>query len=155
MARPSAPNRPRPVGSSAGGLLGLALAALTGAAPSLAGFDPQVFPPPDTFRSIQLATLACGRENTAASCERARQLADPLLDHPRLPARCKDVLWDIRQQARPEATNSPERRDRIDRAGRDVTVFCRQQVKESEKPRGPEAPQSGGGLNFNLLPGPK
>ena len=61
--------------------------------------DPTLYPPPDTFRSLQLAVLACGRENTAALCEKARLQADPLLDHPRLPSVCKDVLWNIRQKS--------------------------------------------------------
>jgi hypothetical protein len=114
--------------------------------PLLAKLDPGVFPPAETFRTLQLTTLACGRENTAASCDRARALADPLLDHPRLPASCKDTLWEIRQHALVAASNSIERRERIDRAGRDVTVFCRQRATAPPKQENAApAPGTGGG----------
>lgn len=84
------------------------------------------FPPASTFRAIQLETLTCGRDNTSSSCEKARRLADPLLDHPRLSTACKDALWSVRQKAVTAPTNSFERRDPIDKASRDVTSYCRQ-----------------------------
>ena len=96
--------------------------------PLRAEVDPRFFPPAETFRTLQLSTLACGRENTIRDCESARQQADPLLDHPRLPVSCKDVLWTIDQKARVAASNSYERRSEIDQAARDVTVFCRQRA---------------------------
>ncbi|MEB3261005.1 MAG: hypothetical protein VKP63_10300, partial [Cyanobacteriota bacterium] len=77
---------------------------------------PDVFPPASLFRSLQLTTLACGRDNSAERCAEARRQADPLLDHPRLPARCKDVLWSIRNLAVEAPTNSLARRDPIDQA---------------------------------------
>lgn len=124
----------------------LALPLVVGQEPLLAKLDPNVFPPAETFRTLQLTTLACGRENSTVSCDRARALADPLMDHPRLPASCKDVLWDILEHARVAASNSLERRDRIDRAGRDVTVFCRQQpTQPARQEKGPAAPAGGGG----------
>ena len=59
-----------------GGLLALLhLPLQTAAGPKL---DPTVYPPPDTFRQLQLAVLACGRENTAELCGTARLQADPL-----------------------------------------------------------------------------
>lgn len=95
-----------------------------------AGAEPlSLYPPASQFRTLQLITLACGRDNDAASCDKARALADPLLDHPRLSASCKDSLWSIRQKAVAAAANSGERRDAIDRAAKDVTVFCRQPAK--------------------------
>jgi hypothetical protein len=53
------------------------------------------FPSKDELRTIQLKAFDCSRENTAESCERTRALADPLMDHPRLPAACKDAIWDL------------------------------------------------------------
>jgi len=108
-----------------------------------------VFPPPETFRSLRLLTLACGRDNTAEPCDQARAVADPLLDHPRLPASCKDALWEIRQRARVAATNSFKRRDPIDKAAEDVKAFCRQQeVKTTDQKKG--SPQ-GGKSGFSLI----
>ncbi|MEB3200296.1 MAG: hypothetical protein VKK62_07195 [Synechococcaceae cyanobacterium] len=116
------------------------------AAPALAApppLDPLLFPPPETFRTLQLAVLACSRENTAASCEQARRLADPLLDHPRLPTSCKDVLWSIRQKSTTGAPDDYSRRDRIDQLARDATIVCRLQAKA--KPEAPEPGPPGGG----------
>ena len=126
MSRPTALfTRAGQAGRRAGSSLAavVLLAAPAGAEPA------SLYPPSSTFRSLQLTTLACGRDNDAASCDKARAMADPLLDHPRLSATCKDSLWTIRQKAIAATTNSPERRDAIDRAARDVTVFCRQPGK--------------------------
>jgi hypothetical protein len=107
------------------------------------------FPPASTFRSLQLTSLDCARENSSAPCDRARAMADPLLDHPRLSGRCKDVLWDIRQKAKVAVVNSPERREAIDSSARDVTVFCRQQVKvQPQPPTGEAKPPGSGGFGF-------
>ena len=115
------------------------------AAPA-AAFPPDVFPPSSVFRTLQLNTLACGRENTAERCGEARRQADPLLDHPRLPARCKDVLWSIRNLAVEAPINSLARRDPIDQAAAEVTVACRPvlKVKPESKPQG-TAPAGGDG----------
>jgi hypothetical protein len=109
-------------------------------------YPPDVFPPASVFRSLQLTTLACSRENSAERCAEARRLADPLLDHPRLPARCKDVLWSIRNLAVEAPSNSMTRRDPMDQAAAEVTIACRQviKVKPEEKPPGP----GGGQLKF-------
>ena len=129
-------------GAWAGWAALLALACGTGG--SWAGqLSDGTFPPATVFRTLQLITLACGRENTAASCDKARSQADPLLDHPRLSASCKDILWSIRENARTASTNSLERRDRIDRAARDLTVFCRQPTLGSSKPGGSPAGSPG------------
>lgn len=99
-------------------------------------FNPTVFPPVELFRQLQLDTLACGRENTAATCNKARGVADPLLDHPLLPASCKDNLWNIRERAVVSPTNSYERRERLNREAADVTVLC----KPATKPLGSGTP---------------
>ena len=128
-----------------GTLLGALLCA--GAPPLRAAppvtYPPDQFPPASVFRGLQLATLACGRENTAERCAEARLQADPLLDHPRLPARCKDVLWSIRNLAVAAPTNSLTRREPIDQAGAEVTIACRQvlKAKPESKPQGPGAGQ--------------
>lgn len=118
---------------------------LIGPAPGLAGQQPETFPPLQTFRDLQLITLTCSRDNNAASCDKARAIADPLLDHPRLPASCKDVLWSISQQAHPAASNSESRRDGIDRSAKDLTVFCKPLYKPTDKSDGKSAKPAGGG----------
>ncbi|MEY4353744.1 MAG: hypothetical protein RLZZ609_1985 [Cyanobacteriota bacterium] len=107
-------------------------------------YRPDVYPPSEVFRRLQLTTLACSRENAAERCDEARRLADPLLDHPLLPARCKDVLWSIRNLAVAAPANSLARREPIDQSATEVTVACRQltKAKPVEKPQGP----AGGGL---------
>lgn len=121
----------------------LLLAAPVGAAPD------SLYPPASQFRSLQLITLACGRDNDTASCNKARAMADPLLDHIRLSATCKDSLWAIRQKAVAAPANSPERRDAIDRAAKDVTVFCRQPNRPASSSSG-----SSGGAAFSA-PAPR
>ena len=105
------------------------------------------FPPSADFSSLQLITLACSRENTAEPCDKARNLANPLLDHPRLPASCKDTLWTIRQRSEVAASNSFERRESIDRAARSLTAVCRQQLPTT-KPAACAATRPQEGLNL-------
>ena len=107
--------------------------------------EPELFPPAEVFRQLQLQTLACGRENLPSPCEQARNQADGLLDHPRLPALCKDTLWSIRQQAQVAAVNSLERRDPIDRAARDLPLLCRQKLRPASKPEENRPNGAGGG----------
>jgi hypothetical protein len=131
------------------GLLGLALPAVLALlpAPALRAAEAP-YPPETSFREVQLRTLTCGRDNTAASCDQARRLADPLLDHPRLSTSCKDALWSVRQRAVVAPLNSPERRDPIDKASRDVIAYCRQPYRaDSSKPV--EIP---GGKPFSFKP---
>jgi hypothetical protein len=103
------------------------------------------FPSSELFRNLQLTTLACGRENSNAPCEQARSQADRLLDHPRLPALCKDTLWTVRQKARVASANSLERREAIDQAARDLPLLCRQKVQPASRPEEQRPPGSGGG----------
>jgi hypothetical protein len=135
----------------------MALAFTAALAPQLVGgalqaappatYPPEVFPPVSVFRTLQLTTLACGRENTAASCGDARRQADPLLDHPRLPARCKDVLWSIRNLAVDAPSNSMARREPIDQAANEVTIACRQVIKAKPEVK-PQGAGGGGLLKF-------
>jgi hypothetical protein len=96
---------------------------------------------------VQLAALACARENSPESCNKTKQLGDPLLDHPRLPANCKDLIWLILDQAKPAATNSFSRREAISKPAEQLLLVCR----SSEKPEATTAPQAkpkAGGINF-------
>jgi hypothetical protein len=133
-----------------------ALAPHLGGGPVQAGppapYPPDVFPPATVFRTLQLTTLACGRENSADRCAEARRQADPLLDHPRLPARCKDVLWSIRNLAVDAPSNSMSRRDPIDQAAGEVTVACRPVLKAKPDAK-PQNTGEGGQLKFGGVTG--
>ena len=116
-------------------LLGQALAAtclLTAPlarAQSTVKLDASVFPPQQVFRELQLQTMACGRDNSTKACDEARGLADPLLDHPRLPASCKDTLWNIRERSVVARKNSYERREALNRDATDVIALCKPAIK--------------------------
>jgi hypothetical protein len=71
---------PRHLRASLPHLALLASLPLLGDSPLRAAPEPPPFPPSAEFRSLQLITLACSRENTAESCDKARSLANPLLD---------------------------------------------------------------------------
>ncbi len=105
---------------------GLTAALASGLAPGPAFAAEAPYPPATTFREVQLTTFSCGRDNTPSDCDKARRLADPLLDNPRLSTACKDALWSVRQLSVVAPQNSPERRDPIDKASRDVAAYCRQ-----------------------------
>lgn len=148
-----APARSRVVSRTAlwAGLLGVfSTAALLAPTAALAKDPP--LPSPEQLRQLQLLTLACGRDNAAAPCEQARAMADPLLDHPRLGGTCKDTLWTIREHAVVATSNSFERRQRLNRAGSDVTIFCRPQ----SQPVRPSSSDNKDGGNqrrgFGLIP---
>ena len=125
----------------------LGLAAPLQAAPK----DPP-YPSMEQLREIQLNTFICGRENTAESCAKARTLADPLMDHPRLGATCKDAIWTIRERAKPAATNTFERREALNRAGQDLIPFCKQQTRSVAPSKTDSKPQEKKG-GFGLIPG--
>ena len=105
---------------------GLTAGLASGLAPTPAFAAEAPYPPATTFREVQLTAFSCGRDNTQADCDKARRLADPLLDHPRLSTACKDALWSVRQLSVVTPQNSPARRDPIDKASRDVAAYCRQ-----------------------------
>jgi hypothetical protein len=151
----SRPTTPYTHAGQAGRRAGSAFAAVVLLAAPAGAQTASLYPPASTFRSLQLTTLACGRDNDVASCDKARAMADPLLDHPRLSATCKDSLWTIRQKAIAATTNSPERRDAIDRAAKDVTVFCRQPDRPATTGSGSGSPGSGGGSPSFSAPAPR
>ena len=105
------------------------------------------FPSPDSLRQVQLAALACARENSSESCNRAKQLGDPLLDHPRLTANCKDLIWEMLAKAQPATSNSFSRRQAISDPAERLLLVCRSNEKpETAEP--PAAQPSSGGINF-------
>ena len=105
------------------------------------------FPTQESLRDVQLAALACARENTAESCNKAKQLGDPMLDHPRLPANCKDLIWLMLEKAQPAATNSFNRREAISKPAEQLLLVCRSSDKP-EATTAPEAKPKAGGINF-------
>ena len=102
-----------------------------------AKLDMGVFPPSQLFRELQLSTIACGRENKAEPCDKARTMADPLMDHPKLSGSCKDSLWSIRERAVVAAKNTYQRRETLNRDSTDLIALC----KPATKPVGSGAPQ--------------
>lgn len=141
MAVPAAPGSARRLALA----LTLLLLQTSGGALRAAPADPP-YPSSSSLRKLQLTTLDCGRDNAAPACDQARAGADGLLDHPRLPGRCKDILWTIRQKATVAPANSLERREPIDAAAREVVVACRQLNRPAPKSEGkPAAPKPGGG----------
>ena len=85
------------------------------------------YPTLDELREIQLAALDCGRENQSSFCDKARRMADPLMDNPKLAASCKDAVWSILQQAKVAPQNSYERRDQLNKSSSELLVFCKKQ----------------------------
>ena len=106
--------------------------------PAQAAGKPPTWPNKDQLRAIQSAAFDCSRENTKDTCDRARSLADPLMDHPLLPGVCKDVAWSLLEQARVAPTNDYKRRDAIDEPARRITRICAKPAKP-KKPK-PVAP---------------
>ena len=125
--------------------IGLLIAA---AAPAAIAAPYVAFPSQESLREVQLAALSCARENSAPSCANARRLADPLLDHPRLPTGCKDHLWAIRQKAEPAATNTFARREAISQPAQLLLLACRSGEKPPEPAATPAPGAAGGGLKF-------
>ena len=133
--RRTAPLASLGLGLTAGLTLATGLTASLGAVPAFAADLP--YPPATTFREVQLTAFNCGRDNTPTTCDKARRLADPLLDNPRLSTACKDALWSVRQLSVAAPLNGPERRDPIDKASRDVAAYCRQPyVADTAQPTG-------------------
>ena len=108
--------------------------------PLLAAEQDAPYPSSTLFRRLQLDVLDCGRENTSTSCDAARQVADPLLDHPRLPASCKDLLWSIRENAVVAPTNSFNRREALNRAAGDLMPVCRERAPVTPAATPPDQP---------------
>ncbi len=110
------------------------------------------FPSEARLREVQLAALACARENSAEACSRSRGLADPLLDHPRLPASCKDLLWSLRERSTPAPANSYERREALVAPAQSLLAVCRSREKPPE-PAPSAAPVGGPGGPIRLNSG--
>ena len=110
-------------------LLLLALAAPLQAAPTNVPWPNQ-----DVLKTLQKEAFLCSLKNNPDQCDPARQRADELMDHPRLPAICKDVLWSLVGKAHVATTNSFQRRDSIDQPARRLIGVCSEPVKPSQKP---------------------
>lgn len=119
---------------------------LLGSMPLVAAPQAPTYPSTEQFRRLQLDVLDCGRDNNPSSCDAARQVADPLLDHPRLPASCKDLLWTIRERAVVAPSNSFNRRERLNRAAAEIMPLCRQ--RDAVKPAAKPEEQKGPSLRF-------
>ncbi|QVL53297.1 MAG: hypothetical protein KFB97_02510 [Cyanobium sp. M30B3] len=148
-ARSARPRRPPAAPGLRLALTSLALGALVQTSPGQARQQDPPFPSEQELRELQQLVFACGRENSSGPCGQARRRADPLLDHPRLPGSCKDVLWQIGQQAVVAGTNSFSRRDQLDRLGLDLVKLC-QQRRPQPAPTSPGP----GGANRRPMFGP-
>lgn len=104
------------------------------AAPLQAASTYVPWPDQDGFKTLQKEAFLCSLNNSPDQCERVRQRADELMDHPRLPAVCKDVLWSLVGEARVAAANSFQRRDAIDQPARRLIGVCSEPSKPSQKP---------------------
>jgi hypothetical protein len=114
------------------------------APPATARETPPVYPSTEALRQVQLAGLACSRENTPDSCSKARTLADPLMDNPLLPAFCKDAVWEMLQKAQPAATNTYQRREELNRASDRLLRSCqRQPPRPKPEAAGGQSPGQG------------
>ena len=103
------------------------------ASPVIAAEPDEPWPSKDQLRSIEQAAYACSRENSAEACEGLRQLADPLMDHSRLPGLCKDVLWSLMGEAKVASTNDFRRQDAITNTARRIPRVCAEPVIKKEK----------------------
>ena len=109
------------------------------ASPVIAAEPDEPWPSKDQLRSIEQAAYACSRENSAEACEGLRQLADPLMDHSRLPGLCKDVLWSLMGEAKVASTNDFSRQDAITNTARRIQRVCAEPVMKKEKPKSRQA----------------
>ena len=103
------------------------------AAPLQAASTYVPWPSHDVLKTLQKEAFLCSLKNNPDQCDPARQRADELMDHPRLPAICKDVLWSLVKESRVAATNSFQRRDAIDQPARRLIKVCSEPVKPSKK----------------------
>ena len=111
----------------------LLLLAMAGPAIAAEAFEP--WPSQDLLRSIEQAAYTCSRDNTTEPCVRVRQLADPLMDHSRLPGLCKDLLWSLMDEAKVASSNDFRRKDSITNTARRIPRACAEPVKKKEKPK--------------------
>ena len=116
--------------------IGLVLAL---AAPATAMEPYEPWPSKDQLRSIEQGAYTCSRVNSTEACARVRQLADPLMDHSRLPGLCKDVLWTLMDEANVANTNDFRRKDSITTTARRIPKVCAEPVIKKEKPKSRQA----------------
>ena len=109
----------------------LLLLALAAPLPAASTYVP--WPSEDTLSTLQKEAFLCSLNNNTDPCDGTRKRADELMDHPRLPAICKDVLWSLVGEARVAATNSFRRRDAIDQPARRLMRVCSEPVKPTKK----------------------
>ena len=112
---------------------------LTMASPATAAETYEPWPTKDQLRSIEQAAYACSRDNSTQACAGVRQLADPLMNHSRLPGLCKDVLWSLMVEARVASTNNFRRKDAITNTARRITRVCAEPVMKKETPKSRQA----------------
>ena len=109
------------------------------ATPAIAAEPYKPWPSKEQLRRIEQAAYVCSRDNTTEACARVHQLADPLMDHSRLPGLCKDVLWTLMDEAKVASTNDFRRKDSITNTARRITKVCAEPVKKKEKPKSRQA----------------
>ena len=109
------------------------------ASPVIAAEPYEPWPSKDQLRSIELAAYGCSRDNSMEACARVRQLADPLMDHSRLPGLCKDVLWSLMDEAKVASTNDFRRQDAITNTARRIPRVCAEPVMKKGKPKSRQA----------------
>ena len=98
------------------------------ASPAIAANAYVPWPSQDALKTLQKEAFLCSLNNRKDQCDRSRKRADELMDHPRLPALCKDVLWSLVGESRVAATNSFRRRDAIDQPARRLMRVCSEPV---------------------------
>ena len=109
------------------------------ASPAIAAEPYEPWPSKDQLRSIEQAAYACSRDNSTQACARVRQLADPLMDHSRLPGLCKDVLWSLMDEAKVANSNDFRRKDAITNTARRIPRVCAKPVMKKEKAKSRQA----------------
>ena len=108
-------------------------------APSMAAEPYVAWPSKEQLRGVEQAAYACSRDNSTEACTRVRQLADPLMDHSRLPGLCKDVLWSLMDEAKVANTNDFRREDTITTTASRIPRVCAEPAITKEKPKSRQA----------------
>ena len=80
------------------------------------------------LNKILIKAYACSKENTIIACNQVRGLANPLIDHPKLSAVCKDLVWDLLQNAKSAKVNDLKRKNSIDFPARKMINACIKKV---------------------------
>ena len=109
------------------------------ASPATASEPYEPWPTKDQLHRIEQSAYACSRDNSTQTCSRVRQLADPLMDHSRLPGLCKDVLWSLMDEAKVANSNDFRRKDAITNTARRIPRVCAEPVMKKGKPKSRQA----------------